>query len=517
LSIVKRLAPVDSRIERQILTGIIVNSTFNQCIWPIWRDDALQFPYSKRIGQWCREYHEKYDQAPGKHIQDIFLNESTSLQPADAEGIKEFLASISDEYEGEFNVDYALDNAEKHFRLAALSNLQEKIKGHLQSGDVETAESAVSQYIRPARPEGKGCNPLSDIDAILHAFQVQESNVLFQFPEALGKLVGPISRGELAAVVGASGIGKTWWMIMVAVNAALRGLNVTFFSYEMPQAQIIRRIQQMITGAPTVGAGGRILVPVWDCSKNQIGDCKNGNRINKVTLWTGKGERPHFDYAPNGYMPCSECRMFNKKAWFPDSWYEVENRDEISEPIMIAKHKALMTSYGNRLGDLHIMAAPSGQMSVKDIKSYLKNREYYDGIITDLVITDSADKMRVDGKYSEHRHGLFSIWTQHKALAEEFHCGVLTASHSNTGRTGKRIKQGDVSEDIRKINESDIAWAINQTPEDKFKGRYLVNMMKIREKEFNPNDSVMVLSALSIGKPYLSSAFEKHFKIKEEK
>jgi len=89
------------------------------------------------------------------------------------------------------------------------------------------------------------------------------------------------------------------------------------------------------------------------------------------------------------------------------------------------------------------------------------------------------------------------------------HAGVITVSHSNTERSGKRIKQGDWAEDIRKLRESDVAWALNQTLQDKERGIYSVNMLKKRDDEFHVNQAVTVLTSLTIGRPCLDSAPER--------
>ena len=514
---------IDSHAERQILTGMVISDRVCQALEPLWRDEALKHPYSKYVGKWCLEYFKKYGKSPGRQIEDIYRNNISSIPTADADGINEFLSSINDEFQRQqesFNADYIIDIADTHFRLGYADNLRERMGSAIATGKPEEVESLISNYVRPARPMSKGYNPITDLDQILKAFEAREENAILKYPGFIGNFVGPIYRGDLAAIVGPSGIGKTWWLLFNCFVACMKGLNTIFFSFEMPHEQITYRVQQMITGLTRQEDSGTILLPVWDCLANQYNTCRQSQRKNSIGLAYKSGKKwvvPKYNEAPQSYLPCDVCRYDKnlQRFWYPTSWFIAQERDGITKSSIISKHKALIKGAMNRMGDFHIVAVPSGEMSVGDVRSYIKNRAYYDNIISDVIVTDSADKMKADSKKGEHRHGIYDIWMGHKALAQEMHSAVFTASHSNTERTGKRIRQGDWAEDIRKLRESDVAFGLNKPFGDDEAGRYSVNILKLRDRKFNPNMSAMVLSSLTIGRPVLDSALEKNFKIPE--
>ena len=498
--------PIDTGIERQIIKWMISSDEFCLSVEPFWKVDCFQFPHSKVIGTWCRSYFDVYGKAPKGHIKDIFLNNKGNLPPDNLEAVQTFLSGLNEEFEDPqtLNIKYISDIAEKYIRITSLQNLRSRLNDSIISGNPEDGENLISEYVRPSRPVSKGINPVTDLDSVLKVFREKESRSLIAFPGALGKILAPLNRGNLFAFVGPSGVGKTWWMIRFGLQAMFRGLNVAFFSYEMEEEEITERIQTCLTGLSNQDT--EILIPVWDCYLNQVDDCRNSSRKNRIKLVNGMGVKPSFNESPERYSPCCVCR--GGKDWFPETWFKKEKREIINEQAITLKNKVLVKQ--SRIGDFHLAAFPSGQMSVQDVRTYLKNREYYEGVMTDLVITDSADKMRTDNHSSEHRHGIYKIWMDHKALAGELHAGVVTASHSNTERTGKKIKQGDWAEDIRKLRESDIALALNQTALDKTSSRYSVNSMKVRGGKFNYEKGVTVLSCLDIGQPYMDSDFERN-------
>lgn len=458
--IVNREKAPNTRFERQIIIGMIVSTEFLQNIVPIYQEGCLRIPFAKTIARWCLEYFTQYQVAPGKHIEDIFKDQKNNIpDPDEINMLENFLFDISKEYvDGKtFNVKYILDKTEKHFRELSLKNLTKEIQKALIGGRVEEAEALVKGYVRITRMETKGVNPITDPKVIASALDDNSGDKLFKLPGILGDTIGMLERGWLFSFVGASGTGKTWWLMLTALKALFAGLNVIFISMEMSEKQMTRRIQHWINGQPTRRWAGELLIPTFENS--------------------------------------SDTKIY----------YKTITKKNLTIPKAINKSKALKRSALIRGNSFKLVTYPSRSITMNDISVYLHNLEYYDNFIPDVIVTDYADKVKPDDARQQYRHQIASIWEAHKALAQEKNCLVITASQSNTARTGKDIGQGDWSEAIAKLELCDVGMAINMSSDDKKKGIMRALMVKQRDDDFDLMQEITVLHQLKIGRPYLDS------------
>ena len=498
---VSRRKPPDSRIERQIITGMIINDRFLREMQGIYRDDALQTKFAQAIAGWCLDYFAHHKTAPNKYIQDIFTDNAKQMDPDQVKIIQEFLVGISAEHieqDGSFNVDYILDKAEKHFRLSSLQALRADLSKDLIVGDADQAEARVGGFIRVARPKSKGIDVIHDTQAIIRAFEAEEQDRLIMLPGELGWALGPFERGALTGIVAASGIGKTWWLMLIAIRALLKGYNVLFISMEMSEQQMLRRIYQWFAGFVNPSHAGKILIPIFDCEKNQKGICGLAARKGNVTL--SEDKIPQYHRAPAGYIACDACR--GQRDYQFASWFKESKRDAWSAAKAIKARNALLRSGIIRGSKFKFREYPSRTLTMDMVRTLMHNLEYYENFIPDMLITDYADKFKVIGDY---RQGINAVWEDHKGIAQEKYISAVTASQSNTSRTGKKIKQGDWAEDIRKLNHIDQGMAVNQTPAEKRAGLFRNGILKRRHDDFDLLSEIIVTQSLKIGRPYLDS------------
>lgn len=510
---------IDSRIERQICIGLIIDDRFLRELKPLCSPDSFQASFIRRVAGWCLEYHEKYGKTPGKHIEDLYLQHRAEIPEDEAKLVEEFLAGLSEEYErvGGFNADYVRDKAEQHFRLTALKSLQTKLQRSIISGRPEDAEELVKGYRRPARRQSQGVDPLRDVDSIVRALVPEESNkdIIMHLPGDLGKAAGPLERGFFVAVQAESGVGKTWWLWFMSQMAVLSGFNTVFFSMEMSTLKMIQRIWQDITGLPSVDVpdyqlskDGQILIPVFDCEKNQTNECKDVCDVAIIkSVEDGGGgwvQKPEFrDVSPN-YKPCSKCR--GKPGFKATAWWKVAGKRDRLDPSSALKKHASLDRSGilKRAGKFHLVEFPSRRHTVEDLFTYLNNLEYYEDFITSVVVTDYADKFkwRTPG---DPRVSIGEIWDSHKGLAQERHCLVITASQSNTMRSGKQVGRGSWGETQEKEHLLDLGIAFNQSALDQASGIMRASLAKKRHGQMERVAEVMVLQQLAIGRPYIDS------------
>lgn len=446
---------IDAKVERQIITGMIVNTEFLKGINQIY-EEQFQTLMARRIGGWCIEHFKQYDQAPVQHIEDIFKRNKKRLKKDEKFLIEEFLMRLSKKYESSngFNVEYILDIAEEYFRKVAIDQLRDKLGSALEKGKVTKAENLIKRFERTARPTSNGVDPFSH-EAILRAFREDEPDKMFGFPGELGKVIGTFEREYLISFFGTRGKGKTWWLLWVALLAVFKGYNVVFVSLEMSEKQLVRRVHQYISGLP-LKKGKEVKIPVFSDEESRI------------------------------------------------TRFKASDRKELSIPL-ISKKIAAMDDSSLFKGNLKMLFYPSGTKTVDDLRSQLQNMEHYSGFVPDVIVTDYADKFKSSFKTESRRHQLEDVWNEHKALAQERKCLVATASQANTARTGKDVGEGTATESMAKEDLCDVIIALNQRPEEKKQGVMRLGVTKHRHDIYDIQKEVYVTQCFQIGRPYLDS------------
>lgn len=268
--IIRKKPSIDARIERQICTGLIISSEFLEGIKSIYRPGILRSDFANTIATWVIDYYECYKKPIAGEIEDVFrTHKKGDLDPAQAELIEEFLGSISQEYEtgDKWNAQYYLEKAENYFRLCALEDHRHELSQCISGGRIEDGEAAIANFSRVARAEIKGVDPF-DSQTVVRALSESAGSRLFRLHGVLGNAIGDLKRGYLFGILGNSGIGKSWWLMYVALRALFSGYKVLFVSLEMSESETTCRIQHWITGLPTERHlkknNGLVLVPVWD-------------------------------------------------------------------------------------------------------------------------------------------------------------------------------------------------------------------------------------------------------------
>ena len=269
------------------------------------------------------------------------------------------------------------------------------------------------------------------------------------------------------------------------------------------------RMWQTVTGSPSLvvppydlSLDGQLLIPVFDCEKNQVNECQETCSVSLINK--DKNSRPSFRDAPREYRPCSQCRGTSK--FVPSAWWRVAGKRDRLDPGAALKKHAMLERSGilKKAGRFHLVEFPSRRHTMDDLRTYLNNREYYDGEVYSVIVTDYADKLKWEVP-GDPRVSIAQIWDEHKALAQEKHCLVITASQSNTMRSGKQVGRGSWGETQEKEHLLDLGIAFNQSASDQAAGIMRASIAKKRHGQVERAAEVIVLQALSIGRPYIDS------------
>lgn len=502
---------VKADVERQIIIGMAASDRYLQQITPLYSPNYMQNAYSRLVAKWCLDYFRRYGTAPGHHLEDIF-HSWRRKNPDDerADLIGSMLNVCSREFErSSFNVEYIVDQSVAYFKEQALRGVAEDITASLTENNLMGAEAAIGKFRKPERLLAEGVNPFTDADAIYDAFD-EKAQMLVRFPGALGQMLNEqLTRESFIAFQGPEKRGKTWWLMEVAIRAALCRCNVAFFECgDMSQRQIIRRKHIRLAGrSDKKRYCGRIRVPVLDCKWNQQDTCTMGCRTcGEGVIDPDTTMQVGWKDAPKDYQPCTVCARRHPDKFAGAVWYEEKIIDHPltgREAVRGGKRFARMV----KGRDFKVMAVPSQSMSVSRAKMQLDIWEDTEGFVPDVVIFDYADIMLPERQgQDDFRHGQNSIWMAMRGLSQERHCLVATATQANAESYDCRLQtMRNFSEDKRKYGHVTATFSLNQSPEEKEAGIMRLGQLVVRESDFSLLHTVTVLQCLQIGAPILGS------------
>lgn len=459
----------DSTEEKRILTGMIVDTVALGHIAEKWQKEEGLFRvrWANIVGGWCVHYFRKYSKAPGADVRGLF--EAWAERHADqntVDLVDRFLADLSDTFEEEkegINPDYLVDMAGAHFNAVMLERMAEAVQGHIDKGDVDKALDTVAKWDRVEMGVGAGVDVFRDERAIQEAFE-SKSDPLITYPGALGQFFGDqFGRDEFVAITGATGRGKTWWLMDLAWMAVRQNRKTAFFSVgDMSQAQMLRRFMCRVAGHP-LKPPYTVEVPVAI------------SRVDGEEMATVETETKVFDGPLNW-----------KKAW-----------DACQAKIR--RHKTPL---------LRLSTHPNSSINVDGLISILNVWERA-GWVPDVVVLDYADLLMAPAGYTPgDREAINATWKQLRGLSQRKHNLVITATQADANSyTANTISRSNFSDDRRKNDHVTGMLGINATEPEKELGIFRLNWTKRREEAYAESRCVHVVGSLSLGRPHIKSTF----------
>jgi hypothetical protein len=507
--------------ERQAVTGMIIDIQFLRQIRPITKLEYFKAPFAKTVAQWCLDYWDQYEEAPGRQIEELYhaKERAGELDDDQVDIIGQFLESLSEEYErGEKrSTEYVARTTETYFRRRALEILKEDINNALANRDVDQAELTLAQYRTPARENGQHINPFTNEEAIQEAF-TQSNEPLFRLPGALGEALNDLFvRDGFLAIMAPEKRGKSWIMMYLSKRAAMARVNVAWFAVgDMTKPQMTVRYHIMHTHrSHRKKYCGDILVPVVDCVRNQDGSCdlveregegdlvKTAGRDSKHTVFQEYKERP--DWTPCAY--CARDRVLKnkfvgacwhreRKAVEPLDWRDaVKAGKEFADKVM-------------RERQFYLDCYPNSSINVQGIDNALALWEAKDGFVPDVILIDYADILAPEDGRKDFRHQQNETWKALRKLSQTRNCLVVTATQADAASySQKMINESNFSEDKRKYSHVTGVITLNQEAAEKKKGVMRIGTMFLREDDFDTTRAVTVLQSLATGQPVLGSYF----------
>lgn len=458
----------DAKEEKRILTGIIVNDAVCGRIADKWKGEGLfRVRWANVVAGWCVHYYRKYRTAPRADVEGLFTAwASTATDDATVELVDRFISGLSGDYEAEaadINPEYLVDVAGEYFNAVQLETMAETVQGLVQSGNVVEAIKAVAKWDRVEMGTGAGVDVFQDEAAIRAAFEA-DTEALITYPGDLGKFFGnQLARDEFVAITGATGRGKTWWLMDIAWMGVRQGKKVAFFEVgDMSQNQIMRRLMCRATGRP--------LKPPFDIEVPTEITRENGDDMATVI---------------------TETKSFAGPLDPDTAWDICQKR---------------MRRYKSPL--LRLSVHPNSSINVDGIISTLNVWERQ-GWVPDAIVIDYADILAAPTGYTPgDREAINATWKALRSLSQQRHCLVVTATQgdANSYNAGT-ISRSNFSDDRRKNDHVTGMLGINANEGEQAMGIYRLNWTKRREEAYTESRCVHVAGCLAIGRPHMKSTF----------
>lgn len=457
----------DGALPNKILAAMVVDDTVARRIAHRWAQGGLfASRWANVVGGWCAAYAAKYGAAPRAHVEDMFQEWADAGANDDEVGlVDEFLGGLSGAYEKEaeaINPEYIIDLAGKHFNEVAADAMAAAVRARIDTGHGADVDEIITNYRRVELGVGAGLDFTDADDAIDAAFAAKAAP-LITYPGALGEFFSDqFSRDEFVAFTGATGRGKTWWLIDVAWAGMRQRRNVAFFSVgDMSEAQVLRRLACRAAKHP--------LKPPYDV---------------RVPTSIARGE---------GDIADVETEVL-----------------KFGGALQPGAAKAAIAKLRRRsAGRLRISCHPNSSIGVAGITNVLDMWEQQYGWIAEVVVIDYADVLKPPhGIQAGEREAHNQNWMQMRGLSQARHCLVVTATQGDAGSyEAELIRRGNFSDDRRKNDHITGGIGINQTEAEKAEGIYRLNWTKRREEEFLETRCVYLAGCLGIGRPWVVSTW----------
>ena len=429
-----------------------------------WADGMFSSRWGNLIARWCVSYYNKYHKAPGKNIQNIY-DQWSSGGGRDNETVEEIgtlLRQLSGQYSSErksINPSFVIDTAAVYFNRVKLRELKDQLEAALETGELEQADTLLSEYSKIELGVSHGINVLEDREAIERAFLTKNKPII-KHRHGLKLFFGnALERDAFVAFMGPEKRGKTWQLLDLAWRAMVQGRKVAFFEVgDLSESQIMRRFMIRAARSPMEPRTIKWPVAIFPADHS----AKSANVEHKEIVF------------PDG--------LDFQLAW------------EACQRIA-AKNK----------GDLKLSIHPNSSISVNGIRNIVETWGR-NGWIPDVIIIDYADILAGPPGVSDGREQINATWKGLRALSQELHCLVVTATQAKASSYSTfTMSKQDFAEDKRKFAHVTGMVGLNCTPEEKSRGLMRYNWLVLREEDYSETACCHIASCFSVANPTVMS------------
>lgn len=233
-----------SHYEQSLIQTVISDHLFAEQLLEVMSPDFLSLDYLKEIVQILNKYHSEYKTYPS-----FKLLVSIVAKDVESEILKtECLGYLRTIEKSSLNGDTAyVKNSSLDFcRKRSLMSALEKVIDLAEDSNYEQIVSTVQKSLEVGAERNIGHDFCAHLAERME--NIKRSTVSTGWDPIDKILGGGIGRGELASIVAASGIGKSFFLVNLACAAATKGLSVAVYTLELNERYWANRCDAWFTG-----------------------------------------------------------------------------------------------------------------------------------------------------------------------------------------------------------------------------------------------------------------------------
>lgn len=515
----------DESIERDIVIGFVVSKDFVQRMRTGWDSSLLTSDAARYLVDWCVEFFDNFGHPPGTNIRALYEDKLVEgkIKPELGEEIEEdILPGLNEEYiqDPRINVDYLEKRTRKFLRKKRLRMLDKQVREKISAGDIDGAESLVLNYnpISREREDELDFHGKDFDQKLYNAFTYSRENILY-YPGALGEMLNRhLIPSGFIAFMGINKVGKTQWLLDMALRGFRQGNPVAFFQAgDLTRNDFIVRSSVYLSHLPYYEEDvGTSWQPRRDCIWNQIDQCRKVEResdhgifnsmkddLSDFYRWRNKKNLLDAKKKFPDYYPCTACTEYHKNPW-GTPWME---KKELDRSLTYEEAQKVYNDYltENKHG-FRVATYSNGSLSVPLMESRL-DLWRNEGFVPKIIVVDYADYL-VSHEFKEYRHQQNDVWAKLRGLSQDRDALVITVTQADAQAFSSSIlRLKNFSEDRRKFDHPTAFLGINRDPAgtEKQMGLARFNELAIREGYFDSFRQVTVLQNLTIGRPMIGS------------
>jgi len=422
---------VSQGIQDSFVLLAIQDTKFLQAARPVVKTTYFSSEITSNLVQLCYNFFDQFKVAPCGHFKDVVLH---FLDGKDPEKQKLYLAYFDKVQSIERpNVPYVIARINKFVQARAFEKGTIQVVQLAKDGKFEEARNVMQAMLRAGiHKEEVGLKYFEE--GIPSYLQPHASNERLM-GTGLWPIDNRLSRGlcrtDLVCILGGFKGKKSWACIHLGCVALKAGLRVLHITHELSLEDTDKRYDMALGGF-----AGSIEFSTEDIRIEDVDD-------QGVTTAISTVPRP-----------------------------TVYNVDQVQTV------RRTVRRFG---GDLIIRKYPMGSCTIDEIIRYLDYLETFEGFIPDVVINDYIEKMKLP--VTDRPNYINQMYMDSKGIADERKLLMVTVSQCNReGLRKRKLDQKDFAEDIRKLGNVDMVFAISQTEKEAQQNRMLWWVMANRHQ-----------------------------------